>query len=84
MKPTLVVNPDDDDVFATYARVLVEDGAATIEEFERRLRTMYPGAAAHRRELVGEAVLIWYVYRDGYWVDSQRVIDASGAREHDA
>lgn len=68
-KPTLIVNPIGDQVFAEFAAALVEHGALSTTDLERRLRTVYPSATVHRRELVGEAVLIWYVYRDGRWVD---------------
>ena len=68
MKPTLVVNPAYDGVFAAYAQVLVDHGAASSDELERRVRTVYPRAVVHARELAAEPVLIWYVYRDGHWV----------------
>ena len=69
MKPTLIVNPAADRVFAAFAAVLVEHGASSTGDLERRLRTIYPKATVHLRELAGEAVVIWYVYRDGRWVD---------------
>jgi hypothetical protein len=81
MKPTLVVNPGDDGVFAAFARVLVDHGTASIAEFERRLKAVYPHAAVHARELAAEPLVIWYVYRDGHWVDSRRVAETSGAQE---
>jgi hypothetical protein len=84
MKPTLVVNPADDGVFAAFAHVLVHDGAASIGELERRLRATYPQAAVHARELAGEPIVIWYVYRDGHWIDSRPVTKRSGARANDA
>jgi len=70
MKPTLVVNPSSDRVFATFAAMLADHGASTIEDLQRRLRTVYPEAAVHARELVGERFVMWYVYRDGRWTDS--------------
>ena len=69
MKPTLVVNPGADRVFAAFAAVLVDDGVSSTVELERRLRPIYPNAIVHRRELASESMLIWYVYRDGRWVD---------------
>jgi hypothetical protein len=68
MKPTLVVNPSDDEVFAKFAQLLIDHGAASTEELESRLRALYPRAAAHARELAAEAVKVWYVYREGHWV----------------
>jgi hypothetical protein len=70
MKPTLVVNPANDRVFAAFAALLVDHGAATTAELERRLRAVYPVAVVHARLLVGEPLVIWYVYREGRWVDT--------------
>ena len=78
MKPTLVVNPASDSVFAIYAAMLADHGASTIADLQMRLRTVYPDAAVHARELVGERFVIWYVYRDGHWTDSH---DATSADE---
>jgi hypothetical protein len=72
-KPTLVANPAADEVFAGFAQLLVDHGARSVEELERRLRTSYPQAVVHARELAGEGILIWYVYRDGHWVGSSGV-----------
>ncbi len=82
LKPTLVVNPTDDGLFAEFAQVLVDDGTVTIGEFERRLRAVYPRAAVHARLLAGEPALIWYVYREGRWVEpgTRRPDATNGAR----
>src|SRR4051812_7941446 len=83
MKPTLVVNPAGDRVFASFAAMLVEHGSATIQELERRLRSIYPNAAVHARELVGEPTVIWYVYRDGRWKDPHTATrQPAGRAEH--
>jgi hypothetical protein len=82
MKPTLVVNPAGDDVFAAFAEVLVHDAMSTAE-LERRLHAVYPRAAVHARELAGESIIVWYVYRDGHWV-LPRPGTGSGARANDA
>ena len=71
MKPTLVVNPAGDRIFAAYAAMLVDHGAVSTAELEGRLRTVYPDAVVHSRLLVGEPVVIWYVYREGRWVDAR-------------
>jgi hypothetical protein len=82
LKPTLVVNPADDGLFAEFAQIIVEDDTMTIAEFERHLRAVYPRAAVHARLLAAEPGLIWYVYREGRWVDPG--IGAQPARmEHD-
>lgn len=82
--PTLVVNPADDGVFNAFAHILVDHGAVAIRELELRLRAVYPHAAVHARQLAAEPVVIWYVYRDGRWVDSRRVTEQSGVRDDDA
>jgi hypothetical protein len=89
MEPTLVVNPATDRVFADLARMMIEQGATSTIDLERQLRSMYPAATVHARELVGEPIVIWYVYRDGHWIDSRpgsSAIDSSPAidtGEHD-
>ena len=78
------MNPADDPVFALYAQVLIEHGETSIVDFERRLRMIYPYAGVHARELSSEPILIWYVYRDGHWVDTRRVAPNAGGHAHDA
>jgi hypothetical protein len=84
MRPTLVVNPAADRVFSEFARMIVDHGAGSTDELERRLRRLYPQAVVHARELVGEPILVWYVYRDGHWVDARTIVANRGAQEHDA
>jgi hypothetical protein len=67
MKPTLIINPADDEIFGAYAHLLVEHGALSVDALERRLRTVYPRATVHFRDLSGEDMSVWYVYRDGHW-----------------
>jgi hypothetical protein len=71
MEPTLVVNPATDRVFGDFARMKIEQGATSTYDLERQLRSTYPAATVHARELVGEPIVIWYVYRDGHWIDSR-------------
>ena len=68
MTPRLVVNPSTDAEFNGFARDILDDGVVSATEFERRLRVVYPRAVVHARLLSGEPILVWYVYRDGYWV----------------
>lgn len=82
-RPTLVVNPADDDVFGAFARVLVNSGASTTDELERRLRPLYARAVVHARELSSEPFVIWYVYRDGQWVNARHDIERAGVRRDD-
>ena len=71
MRPTLVINPMTDRAFVTLAEGLAEDGVATTEALEAALRVRYPRAAVHARDLAGELITIWYVYRDGHWTNPQ-------------
>lgn len=84
MKPILVVNPANDRVFALFAETMIDHGVLSIDEFERRLQTVYPRAAAHARDLAAETILIWYVYREGHWVNSQSSTNLSGVQDDDA
>ena len=86
MVPTLVVNPVDDQVFAAFAQLVVDHGTSSITDFQRRLRTIYPSATVHARELTGEPLVVWYVYRDGHWVRPDRLDDPEGSasQRHDA
>jgi hypothetical protein len=83
MRPILVVNPADDHVFAAFADVLVEDGARSTAELEDRLRPLYLNAVVHARELSSEPFVIWYVYREGRWVNTKREHPDSGALPDD-
>ena len=78
MRPTLVTNPADDEAFAATAAEFVDDGVGVTDELERRLRTVYPEAVVHARLLSGEPRIIWYVYRDGHWVDGRGGGDDDG------
>ncbi len=70
MRPILVLNPASDRDFGAFAENLVDDGARTVDDLRAGLRTRYPRAAVHARELSGERIVIWYVYRDGHWTKS--------------
>ena len=69
-QPFLVVNPATDRAFREFA----EQAAVTLEhaappaDLERKLRARYPRAVARARDLHGEVLRVWYVYREGYWV----------------
>jgi hypothetical protein len=70
-KPTLIINPIRDREFARFANAQL-DAAASTDDLQTLLRTRYPNAAVHARELAGERILVWYVYRDGHWIRSSR------------
>ena len=65
------VNPPDDAHFVE----LVDTSAAIAgapDELEALLRQTFPHAVVRSRGLSGEAVEVWYVYRDGVWVPPKR------------
>jgi hypothetical protein len=68
---TVIVNPASDRVFGETVRRLA---AATSDPsvLQGQLRHVYPEAVVRRRELSGERFVVWYVYRDGYWVSGDR------------
>jgi hypothetical protein len=69
-KPSLVINPLNDATFAADAQRVIDQGTTSIAEFVDRLRTAYPRVGVNPRELVAEPFDIWYVYRDGQWVNA--------------
>ena len=66
-RPTLVLNPPDDRDFEAFVSSVVGTAAGSAQ-LERGLRLRYPRAIVRPRDLSGERVEIWYVYRDGHWV----------------
>jgi len=75
-KPMLMVNPADDGRFANLAHILVARGATSTDELQRSLRMVYPKAAVHLRQLSAEMIVVWYVYRDGHWIDTRPRVTA--------
>ena len=71
-RPTLVLNPPDDDAFRSLAEGLVQDGAQRPGTLQAALRGTYSHALVRPRELAGEQAHVWYVYRDGHWVRPAR------------
>ena len=67
-RPTLVLNPADDEEFRSAAEHLVGSGFAEPALLQDCLRVRWPHAFVRPRGLAGERVEIWYVYRDGHWV----------------
>jgi len=60
------VNPRDDVDFVALVDALAES-AERPEDLEQALRATYPFAVVRERGLSGDAVEVWYVYRDGSW-----------------
>jgi hypothetical protein len=71
LRPILVVNPVADRTFKAFAEQQLDDGASSVRDLETRLRVRYPRSAVHARELSGEPITIWYVYRDGHWTSDR-------------
>lgn len=69
-RPAFVVNPIDDEAFASQVEAAYDQGARTPSDLQAGLRTRYPRAVVRRRGLSAELVDVWYVYRDGHWVPS--------------
>ena len=69
-RPVLVLNPPDDREFRDLAAGLIDEGVRAPGVLEDRLRDRHPYAVVRRRDLVGERVAVWYVYRDGRWKGS--------------
>jgi len=69
-RPTLVLNPPGDQDFAAYASRVLNGGEIDPAVMELRLRERFPHAVVRPRELAGERLQIWYVYRDGRWIRS--------------
>jgi hypothetical protein len=68
LRPTLVLNPPDDDDFRFDVEAMMESGLVRPFALQDCLRRRYSRAIVRPRELAGEQNQIWYVYRDGRWV----------------
>ncbi len=79
--PLLMINPSTDRELGQLARGLVIDAQATPETLEAALRPLFPRLVVHRRELSGEDVQIWYVYREGHWVSTATADPAASRPE---
>ena len=66
-RPVLIASPRDDAVFLAFAERLVANGAAAAELLQAAIRVRYPKAVVRERDLAGERIVVWYVYRDGRW-----------------
>ncbi len=67
-RPVLIVNPRDDMEFASQVEELLAAGADSTTALQDGLREHYPSAVVRKREISGERGVVWYVYREGYWV----------------
>jgi hypothetical protein len=68
-RPTLLVNPPSDvQLRATLDRPMDEQSPESPGELEALMRPEYPRIVVRARALEHESVVVWYVYREGYWV----------------
>ncbi|CAN5764768.1 hypothetical protein BH24CHL8_BH24CHL8_04600 [soil metagenome] len=66
--PTVIINPRDDLGFTELVEQALRSGVDVPTALEWKLRERHPKAVVRRRELAGEQVDVWYVYREGRWV----------------
>ena len=69
--PLVVANPPGDGEFRIMIDRILISGVESPHDLEVALRTRYPKCVVRRRELAGESVEVWYVYRDGHWIRSE-------------
>ena len=78
-RPTLLVNPPtDNQLRETLDAMLDRHAPATPAELQALVRPEYPRLVVRARQLEHESVVVWYVYREGYWVAAPKD-DGSGA-----
>jgi hypothetical protein len=70
MAPLLIINPASDTGFVRFCHEALADDAISPPRLQAALRLRYPEALVRPRELSGESIIVWYVYRDGRWVSS--------------
>lgn len=69
-RPVLVLNPRHDQAFVDTAQSLLEHDTPSHEALQNSLRQTYPNAVVRARDLSGETIVAWYVFREGYWINS--------------
>ncbi len=68
-RPTLLVNPPTDTRLRTTLDAMLDEHApATPSELQALVRPDYPRIVVRARQLEHESLIVWYVYREGYWV----------------
>ena len=68
---TIVRNPASDAAFERAIAALVDEGIRDPDVFQARLAERYPLVLVRPRELDGESLGTWYVYRDGHWIHAE-------------
>ena len=72
--PILILNPADDVAFRRRRGPpsTIRPARRTDPGAQAALRRHYPRVAVHPRDLTGEPMTVWYVYREGHWVRPQK------------
>jgi hypothetical protein len=65
----IIANPPGDRGFRAMIDAFLLAGGRRPEELESVLRTRFRQARVRPRDLAGERFDVWYVYRDGHWID---------------
>jgi hypothetical protein len=68
-RPVLVLNPRPDGAFVDAAETLLDRDPPSPEDLQNSLRETYPNAVVRARELSGETIVTWYVFREGHWIN---------------
>jgi hypothetical protein len=68
MAPLLIINPPSDAAFVSACQAAVAGADSDPAHLQDALRLRYPDVVVRPRELSGETIMVWYVYRDGRWV----------------
>lgn len=66
-RPVLFLNPRQDEEFVDAAETLLDHHSLAPAAFQDSLRQRYPNAVVRPRQLSGEAIVVWYVFREGHW-----------------
>ncbi len=77
-RPTLLVNPPTDTRLRQELEAMLDEHApATPAELQALVHAEYPRLVVRARQLEHESAVVWYVYREGYWVPATKD-DAAG------
>lgn len=70
-RPVLVTNPPLDQAFVAAAEAVLDDGMRSLAAFQDVLCRRFPDVFVRARDLSGERGAVWYVFRDGHWVNGR-------------
>jgi hypothetical protein len=72
-RPTLLVNPQTDGRLRSRLEMMLDEhGPATPGDLEALVKPEYPRLVVRARSLEHESLVVWYVYREGYWVPATK------------